>query len=293
MNTLVLLATERSVEALKRGLKILVLGGVDTNFSNELREDERFVFWHSTDPDTRRPRPVPRSVGLALLTRFIDHKVTDRIKEQVICLGPIPNGQIGTLLTDAIAELEEEQEPAVDATPEMAARVNYSELPDFLVDQIASDKLGVDLLEDDTGLARLQTLANERWPDVTRQRVTRALRRGLYHLGLFDEMDENTPSTDVESSEPEVTSEDQVRKLTDKLKKLEAEVVRLQKERKGLNHILNKKDVTLGQSKRDFYMLALSMVSLIDKLTEQCGLQLVIPPKIAELLLDTITRGEP
>jgi len=63
--------------------KVLIVGGRDSNFSPEIRNDKRLVFWDSTDPETFRRNQIPVRVKVVILTRFITHRIYTNLKENI------------------------------------------------------------------------------------------------------------------------------------------------------------------------------------------------------------------
>lgn len=62
------------------GNRILVIGGRSTYFSREVREDPKFIFWDSIDPDTYNKQRIPRHVTLILFSRFVKHKLDEQVR---------------------------------------------------------------------------------------------------------------------------------------------------------------------------------------------------------------------
>lgn len=302
MERMILLATEKSVEALKKGLRILIVGGRTTNFPDELRQDGRLVFWDSTDPDSGRPKPVPGDVGVALLTRFTGHSNSTRIRLSVDCIGPLSNGQISNLVTDAIATLNEESQASASETAKDVQRTDFSDLPDFLIDQLGNDELGEKLLTNEEVLTRLQASATARWPDITRQRIVRALRHALYLLGLFEitatESSAETPEAD---SEPAESPEERIKALTGRIGELQAEVSRLTRERRGIEERRRKDErkaereierlkSELKRDEGDLKTVLNLFINATEWIREQCGLQVTISSNATEVLTRLINK---
>lgn len=101
--------------------EILVVGGRNTNFARELREHPRFIFWDSTDPDTKRKTKIPVRVHLVILTRFIGHgslyhRIVNMLPSEVRMVNfPFSTGQIRNAFFAAIGQ------------PQLAAAVEKAE----------------------------------------------------------------------------------------------------------------------------------------------------------------------
>ncbi len=114
------------------GGKLLIIGGRATNFTENLREHPRFIFWDSVDPDTRHKTKIPSDVVVIIFARFIKHKIYRRIKKIVpsdvlVLQFPLQTGQIREVLgqlTDVLPNARKEakivDKPAVETRPEPA-----------------------------------------------------------------------------------------------------------------------------------------------------------------------------
>lgn len=74
---------KRTVSALGAHGQLLVVGGKDSNFTVEQRGHDRVVYWDSTDPSIER-RVLPRAAQAVVFTRFIGHKLQQRIKNAAV-----------------------------------------------------------------------------------------------------------------------------------------------------------------------------------------------------------------
>ncbi len=61
--------------------KVLVVGGRSTNFPSRFRENPRFIFWDSTQPNTLRRAKIPAHVTHVITARFIPHKLTFHLRK--------------------------------------------------------------------------------------------------------------------------------------------------------------------------------------------------------------------
>lgn len=96
--------------------KVLIVGGRGANFSKYFREHPRLMFWDSTDPQTSRRTRIPAGVRIVIFTRFIGHKISNRIKslmpEDIILVrDTMGTGEIKDLLVSANIVVEEESAP--------------------------------------------------------------------------------------------------------------------------------------------------------------------------------------
>lgn len=103
--------------------KILIVGGRVSNFPQEIRFHPQLIFWHSTDPDILRKEKIPEAVRLILFTRFVAHKLSNRIRsitpEGVKIVSHVQTtGVIKNILKSLgiLAEVEEAQEEVEERT---------------------------------------------------------------------------------------------------------------------------------------------------------------------------------
>lgn len=271
------LVSEKVLEALEAGRKILILGGRTTNFPAHLREDTRLVFWDSTDPDTRRPKPVPEHVGLALMTRFNHHTLTERVRMNcdklgIALLGPLSTGQITGILKEAITELEEEKAEEASPTGNETVRPDYSGLSDFLISEVPSAELTPELLESTEKLAHLEKLAKNKWPRVSLRRVKRALRQGMHLLGMLtpDAFEPDTFEEEEEELDEAVEPEEEVRELKSELAKVQSDLLIARAETRGLHRRIRNferrlatKEAKLAQKHEDLKFVSEIVVEAI------------------------------
>lgn len=271
--------TEQVTKILGGGGRILILGGTPTNFSNELRYDARFIFWYSTDKDTRRPKPVPEDTGLVLLTRFNGRDVIERVRKDCARIGAsitgrIPPGQITNLLEDVIAELEEDKIEASAAFVAKTEKPDYSGLADFLIDQIPGDALKAELLESESRLAHLRDVAAERWPNISSRRVKRTLRQALLQLGVCE-----TATVEPDDALAETATEEdeagKITRLTTKVAELQREVFHLQRERRGFEDRRRKDRHQIAKQKQDLAFVLQHLANLTQEIIKR-GLRIAI-----------------
>lgn len=74
-------------QILAHGGRIVVVGGRPSNFSPKHLTDPRVVFWHSTDPRTKRVRELPANARAVLFTQFVDHATDHAIRRQAHARG--------------------------------------------------------------------------------------------------------------------------------------------------------------------------------------------------------------
>ncbi|PIR88674.1 MAG: hypothetical protein COU09_01120 [Candidatus Harrisonbacteria bacterium CG10_big_fil_rev_8_21_14_0_10_44_23] len=297
---LVEVATEKAAEALEKRLRILIAGGRSGNFPDSLRADARLEFWDSTDASqTKKPKAIPIDVGCVLLTRFIDHKLSDRLKadaekHDIPLVGPLPNGQITDLLQRALFGLtkdESEDEVALSIPEEEPKRVDYSGLANFLIGQIDAEDLSAGLLENGAELGRLRSLASEEWPGISPRRVHKTLRRALYRLGAL-KFELRRPAKDAEdciSTEPRESESETARLRSElakrstalelcrrKLHKASSENGALKRAARAAQQEAKKLEKELEKTQADIITLCVFMHDLLPQLAP-LGLHLSLP----------------
>jgi hypothetical protein len=62
---------------------VLILGGRSSNFPEWVRKHSRVVIWFNTDPAAWRKDTIPERVEVIIHTRFIAHKMSERVKKNL------------------------------------------------------------------------------------------------------------------------------------------------------------------------------------------------------------------
>ena len=63
--------------------KVLILGGRSSNFPEWVKNHPRVVIWFNTDPAAWRKDSIPERVEVIIHTRFIAHKMIERVKKNL------------------------------------------------------------------------------------------------------------------------------------------------------------------------------------------------------------------
>lgn len=119
-----------SLRAISAQGKVLILGGRSSNFPNWVKSHPRVVIWFNTNPSTWKKDTIPAGVELIILTRFVDHKLKDRVSKNKpasvrMITTPISTGKIksvletlGVLKTPAVKDAEKEKDAAQEMLQE-------------------------------------------------------------------------------------------------------------------------------------------------------------------------------
>lgn len=103
--------------------KVLIAGVMNDNVTEEMRRHDQLVFWRGEEALNSVP---PAATALVATTRFIQHRVSERLKaycqrENIVFVSqPLGTGQIKTLLAPFLTETKKEE--ARSEPPRIEAR---------------------------------------------------------------------------------------------------------------------------------------------------------------------------